>query len=166
MVCPKCGSTVASNAFFCPSCGERFKGSEPITRMRGHSISTSFYEFYLNLAVIVCAIIGGVIGYFDGVVIAALSDLSKGEEGGGYKVIFTIIGAVLGWCIGKVLTMTPKLLLIIAQNTETLCGRTPSEPAGNAGMIEVEEYQQKLLTLKNKGLISQQEFETLWNARR
>ena len=58
-------------------------------------------------------------------------DFMKGRKDNLYTTIFTIIGIVLGWAIGKINTMIPKLLLIIAKDTEQLCGKTDVDDGNN-----------------------------------
>ncbi|MBO4767085.1 MAG: hypothetical protein J5532_07290 [Lachnospiraceae bacterium] len=175
MVCPKCNSTISDNAGTCPNCGQYFPTSTSTMGGRKRSnISLSFYEFYLRLCVIVATILGGALGFFMGTVCALQS-----ENGPAYKVVFTIVGIVLGWCIGKIITITPKLLLIIAQNTDgNAGGNSPQTAVNNSQMIpagenppaseayNIEESRKKLIELRSKGLISQAEYEKRWKEMR
>ena len=173
MICPKCGNTVPENALFCNRCGLKITSQTmqtPVpaaqnneqqaktetspqlskdiktTQKLKYSFDISVYSVYLKLSVFIHTLVGGAVGFgigilYDGIKRITGSDLL-------FCIIFALIGLVVGYLLGKVSVMIPRLLLIIAKNSEIMCGK-----------IDInDESVKKLLSLKDKGVISEDEF--------
>lgn len=162
MVCTKCGKEIGydlEGAIFCPHCGEKIEilkhniddaiNNESKKAIRKgeiprFSFSVKLYESYIFFIIFVNSLTGGLIGF--GIGLLGDTVMSRGNVT--YRFLFAFIGVAIGFMMGMINTIVPKLLLIIAKNSELLCGK-----------IDVDDEKIKNLTeLKSKGLITEDEF--------
>lgn len=177
MICPNCGIVVEKNVRFCPKCGANLQQvkTPPVTKepsvnivekpsSNGVSFDTEFYDIYMGLQVVVSTLLGCGVGFYIGKLLkAAYYSKAESEEAAGAWVwIGIVIGGLIGFLIGKIKNIIPKLLIIIAKNTKATADYTArmAKKDKDYSKERVLLLKEKMLSLKEKGLISQEEFES------